>query len=436
MDTAHSPPDQLSFTTERRRVTLSRILLGLSVLLAGSGLAFMSANTDPAAMPGSPWLFIFLAFGLVLSNGLVGLLIVTRYPRHVIGWLLLGVAFNYALGFFGNGMRLLYSAPSASASSFFVTFFAWVAQWVWFPLGGLTNTFIPLYFPDGKLLTRRWRFVVVAGAIALTAGVVSGAIHPGTPSDWGDLPGSNPLKIPGGAALGDFLWQFITLPFTILSILGGIASLLLRYRRVGSVQRSQMKWLFYTVALGFSISFLLDIPYVLSAVGDFRDIAGDLQSVAMPIAIGIAILRYRLYDIDLIIRRTLIYGLVTLLLGLVYFGSVVLLQQLFAGISGQQSPIAIVVSTLVIAALFNPLRNHVQRFINRRFYRSQYDAARTLASFAQTARDEVALETLTVELERVVQETMQPETLSIWLRPAEEEQRSSRLLEPLRVTNG
>jgi hypothetical protein len=142
----------------------------------------------------------------------------------------------------------------------------------------------------------------------------------------------------------------------------------------------------------------------------------NLAVMAIPAAIAIAILRYRLYDIDVIIRKTLLYGALTGLLALVYFGSVVLLQGLFEALTGQSSPIVIVISTLLIAALFIPLRRRLQRAIDRRFFRQKYDAQQVLAQFAKTARDEVELEALTAELARVTRETVQPESLTIWLR--------------------
>jgi hypothetical protein len=198
-------------------------------------------------------------------------------------------------------------------------------------------------------------------------------------------------------------------------------SVILRYRRSGHLQRAQMKWVFFTILLGIFISVSLgsvpsQFPLMQAFVDTYNFQIFLLFPIALPVSIGIAILRYRLYDIDIIIRRTLVYSLVSVALLLVYFSSVVLLQRLFTGISGQQSPLAIVISTLLIAVLFNPLRQRVQNIIDRRFFRKKYDAQQVLEQFAQTARDETDKDVLTAELAQVVQETMQPETVSIWLK--------------------
>ena len=209
----------------------------------------------------------------------------------------------------------------------------------------------------------------------------------------------------------------------------GIGSQGYRYfRRSGAVQRQQTKWVLAALALVVLTGVFAIVNLAVSrpdsqlAVGDFwvATIAATLFSLslaALPISIGIAILRYRLWDIDVIIRKTLVYAVLTALLALVYFGGVIVLQRLFGALTGvEQSPLAVVVSTLAIAALFTPLRRRIQDGIDRRFYRKKYDAQQVLAQFALTARDETDLDALTGELARVVQDTMQPERVSVWLR--------------------
>jgi len=223
---------------------------------------------------------------------------------------------------------------------------------------------------------------------------------------------------------------FVVLVIT-LPLLLGASFQIFRYLRVSTpIERLQTRW----VLLGIII-FLLGFPVwglffggglklppgeirLLGSIGGW--LLNVLAVLALPVTVAIAILRYRLWDIDLIVRKTLVYGTVTALLATVYFGSVVLLQNLATTVSGQSSPVAIVVSTLVIAGLFNPLRQGVQRFIDRRFYRQKYDAARTLETFAQTARDEVDLDELSLGMVRLVQETLRPEHVSLWLKKAGE----------------
>jgi hypothetical protein len=197
-----------------------------------------------------------------------------------------------------------------------------------------------------------------------------------------------------------------------LGLFGSLAAVVYRFRRARGVERVQMKWVVYTAVLAIS-------PMVLS-INRWENPILILYFASLPtilaIAMGIAILRYRLFDIDLIIRRTLQYSLLTGLLALIYFGSVVVLQSLVENLTGAQSPVVIVISTLAIAALFNPLRIRIQDFIDRRFYRRKYDAEQALAQFAAEARDEVDMDELTTALMSVVEETLQPENASLWLK--------------------
>ena len=203
-------------------------------------------------------------------------------------------------------------------------------------------------------------------------------------------------------------------------MLASVISLVMRYRRSRGEERQQIKWFAYAAAatvggvvLAYMIPNSIDTPPWFERAGYALLIA---TTPAIPVSIGIAILRYRLYDIDRIINRTLVYGALTVMLGATYFGSVVVLQQVFRTLSGQQSTVAVVASTLAIAALFNPLLRRVQSFVDRRFYRRKYDAAKTLEAFSAKMRDDTDLDTLSSDILAVVRETMQPEHVSLWLQ--------------------
>jgi fumarate reductase subunit D len=203
-----------------------------------------------------------------------------------------------------------------------------------------------------------------------------------------------------------------------------VASLVLRYRRSRGEEREQIKWIAFAasvIGLLFLIGLVISLIYGSTPPSWTRllDTMTALSYTGVPIAVGFAVLKYRLYDIEVIINRTLVYGSLTLLLALVYFGGITATQAIFRTLSGQeqQPQLAIVVSTLVIAALFNPLRRRIQAFIDRRFYRKKYDAAKTLEAFTARLRDETDLQALNGELTRVVRETMQPSHVSLWLRP-------------------
>jgi hypothetical protein len=192
-----------------------------------------------------------------------------------------------------------------------------------------------------------------------------------------------------------------------------------RFRRSRGEERQQLKWFAYAVAV-MVVLFVLWFSLTLVGLVEAGVLVFSLPLVGLPIAVGVAILRHRLYDIDLVINRTLVYGSLTALLGATYLGGVVLLQGAFRVLTGQESQLAIVASTLLIAALFIPLRGRVQSFIDRRFYRKKYDAARTLQDFSTRLREKTDLDSLDTELLGVVRETVQPAHVSLWLRPAAE----------------
>jgi hypothetical protein len=261
-------------------------------------------------------------------------------------------------------------------------------------------------FPNGRSVPRRAGWLVGALVIYhffIQAGTVVAYVAPEVASR---------LNLPNWGK-PQYIWP-VLLNFVII-----LACQLYRYRHVSTrIERQQTKWFLFDLGLILAL-----VPVGVSTGstgrdGFLSDITGILLWLPLYFGLAIAILRYRLWDIDVIIRKTLIYTVLSGLLTLVYFGMVVLLQSVFDSVSGQQTPLAIVISTLVIAVLFTPLRRRIQAFIDRRFYRQKYDAQQVLAQFAVVARDEAEMEALTAELVRVVQETMQPEMVSVWLNPA------------------
>ena len=295
---------------------------------------------------------------------------------------------------------------------------AWPATWLWVPGVLLVLVFLPLYFPNGHLLSLRWRPVMWLAIFVSGATVVIWAFLPGKVGDAWDI--TNPL---GLAALRPAIGGLeVDMAVLFLGfILSSVVSLVVRFRRSQGQERQQMKWLTYAAATVVGIVLLTTLLEAANLVflSEMAGLATDLLIAGIPVGVGIAVLRYRLYDIDILINRTLVYGSLTLMLALVYFGGVTATQALFQTFTSQEQlpQLVVVASTLGIAALFNPLRRRIQSFMDRRFYRSKYDARKTLEAFSATLRDETDLEALNNELVGVVRETMQPAHVSLWLRP-------------------
>ncbi len=350
----------------------------------------------------------------VAAFAFVGALIISRQPRNTIGWLLL-IATLIAVVDVPRQSYLsgLEGIPAEPPVSLLVV--AWLGQILWLPFLFSVMLILQL-FPAGRPLSPRWRWLVAAG-LGLVASFVLLASFGSefhveevltftVPNPVGFLPAKTVESVIG-------IWIICL----VLFFLASGASLFLRYRRAGQVERKQIKWLLY--ACGLFVAVYIPGLWLSDAPPPFHDIWGivfDLSMMAVPVAIAIAILRSNLWDIDLIIRRTLVYAVLTGLLAIAYLGSVIILQTTLGALTGERSPVIIVLSTLSIAALFSPLRRRVQRVIDRRFFRQKYDPALVLAHFAAAARDEVDLDRLTAELTRVIDETMQPASLSIRIK--------------------
>jgi hypothetical protein len=392
---------------------LAWILAGLSILAALIEFVFwLEQQTGPSSI--SYWVSALgwmLALPVLFS--MLGALIITRQPGNRVGWLMMIVALA-AVNPVATILHSVFASPTVITPSLWLL--VWLDSWSWVPLI-FAIFLIPLHFPSGRPPAPRWNWVnLLALGMWLIFVVLVALADVLSPSDntWA-LP--NPVGfIPSAVMNGPILIIWGLGLITVVS--ASVASLYVRYRRARAVERDQIKWLLYA-GVFFVISYAL--TYFLTPPSDsqtgFQNVWLILSVLGIPVAIAIAILRYSLYDINVIIRKTLLYAALTALLALVYFGIVVLLQRLFGAVTGGgQSPLAIVVSTLVIAALFTPLRRRIQDWIDRRFFRKKYDAQQVLAQFALTARDETDLDALTAELVHVVQETMQPEKVSVWLK--------------------
>jgi hypothetical protein len=403
-------------TKDKRNAIFAWIFFGL--IFATNLVAIVYYLTRPVG-EGVP--LYQLMFPLVpVLFALVGALITSRQPGNMIGLVMMlpGLSFAFFLEAVAPYTSGYYPPPSTHSIWFLIVL--WFSNWDWLLLV-LPVVFIMLLFPTGRLLSPRWKWVVYLGLWIVAALVFLITFSEELAPNVEPIPWSVPNPI-GFIKPGWF--DVISAPYLVLFpiwILLCAVSLFLRFRRARGVEREQIKWLFYAGAIFVVFYMPAFIGNTYSQAENFLNLLLPIGMSTLPIAIAIAILRYRLYDIDLIIRKTLQYALLTGLLVLVYFGSVVLLQSLVENLSGGQSALAIVLSTLTIAALFNPMRNRVQDFIDRRFYRKKYNAEQALAQFAATARDEVDIDKLTSALLGVVEETMQSESLSLWLKVEENE---------------
>jgi hypothetical protein len=350
---------------------------------------------------------VSVGFGMF---AVVGALLVARRPGNLIGWIL-SVA---SLVVLASALETYaaYVMTTRGRPDWLAVVGAWVNSWYWLVFLALVFVYLPLLFPDGRLPSRRWLSVAVVPGIGLVPMVVLGALVDTLRGQDIDYRIDNPIGIEGLAHVEDLLVIWVLGGFFVFGSLGAVASLAVRFRRSGGIERQQLKW-FLFVAAPVPIA-----PFLDSLSGILGALAFAWVLLGLPVAIGIAVLKHRLYDIDLVINRTLVYGSLTAMLALVYFGGVAGLQRLLSPLVGEGNGFAIVASTLLIAALFQPLRRRVQGFIDRRFYRRKYDAQETLLGFGARLRDGTDLEALSDDLVGVVRETMEPEHASLWLRPA------------------
>jgi hypothetical protein len=352
----------------------------------------------------------------VASAALVGALIASRQPRNPVGWFILGHAFCFSLGEFGR-QYAIYGVLTWPGSLPFARAMIWPTYWIWYPGIILMISLLPLYFPDGRLVSHGWRW---ATGLAVAFGACATALAMVRPGDNEARGIPNPLGIEylseGPPALSSALAALLSAGWLLLGSVA-VISLIVRFRRSRRAERKQLEWFVYALILVLFTNTASQILPTEMLPAIVRELLFVLTLEGLWVAIGIAILRYRLYDIDLIINRTLVYGSLTVMLVALYLGGIVVLQRAFVLLTGEQSTLAVVASTLLIAALFNPLRRRIQGFIDRRFYRRKYDARKTLEAFSAKLREETDLDALNNELVGVVGETMQPAHVTLWLRP-------------------
>jgi hypothetical protein len=378
-------------------------VLAMVLVIPGPILQSVIEWQGPGDVP-----FAVAFVGVQVCAACAGAVILSRHPRHAVGWVFLLLGFGLGLASASGAYAELAlvehpgELPAGEAA-------AWLSSWLFIPVIYGLPIVLLLVFPTGRLPSPRWRPVAwyVGGVLVFATAATAfkpDEIEPGI---------QNPLGAGQFFVTLDTISNALALPTMAI----GVLAIVLRLRRARGVERQQLKWFSFAaafVALGFGVSIL--VPGGWPA--DVAFLAGLYALCALPIATAVAILRYRLYDVDVVINRTLVYGGLTATLLASYLGLVLLLQAALSPLT-EQSDVAIALSTLAVAALFRPLRARIQTLVDRRFYRQRYDAARTVEAFSGRLRDEVELESISAELRALVRDTMQPAHVSLWLRGAQ-----------------
>src|SRR5215210_5475114 len=376
----------------------SLVVVSVVLLVGGFALALMTRSTASER----PYDGLVTLSVLALAFSVVGAIIASRQPRNAIGWIFCGVGVTIGFSSFAGDYAEFWLASGFGRGVLGETA-AWFSSWSWTLLVYVPTSFLLLLFPDGRLPSQRWRPVAwcaVLGLIGFLAGYVL------TPGPLEDFP-----RIMNPYGVDSPILEAVAVAGAILaaaSMVASAVSLIVRMRRAGRVERQQIKWLAYGGALAVGAVFVGGVISVW--IGEVGYALTSIGLLGVPIFTGVAIARYRLYEIDIVINRTLVYGLLTVILAGVYFGGVTATQALLGTLTGQEQlpQLVVVASTLLIAALFTPLRRRIQSFIDRRFYRAKYDARKILETFSVRLRDETDLEALNEDLVEVVSETLQP----------------------------
>jgi hypothetical protein len=379
------------------RLAWSLCTASVALLIAGWVLTMAAGDVTPA--------FDLVVTLALVSFPVVGAMVASRRPENAIGWLFCGAGLLFAVATVADGWAVSTYADGRRGS----VGAAWLASWLFLPALFGTPQLLFLLFPGGRPLSPRWRWAVWLAGVAIVAQAAGAALAPGELTEAPVDGVANPVAITGADGLEGLGWA-LGLPSVGLAA----ASLVLRFRRARGVERLQLKW-FVSAAVLFALS--CAVAAVIFAFEGDLPAGGQLLVLTafatIPVAAGTAILRHRLYDIDVVINRALVYGALTATLGATYLALVLLI-----GLAVGESGFAVAVSTLAVAALFGPARARIQAAVDRRFYRRRYDAARTLEAFGARLRDELDLEALGSDLRGVVRDTVQPAHVSLWLRRA------------------
>jgi len=385
----------------RARAAWSLWTLAMAMLV--SGLALSAASGAPV-----DGIFSYVAVFPITAS--LGALIFARVPRNPIGWIFLGTGLLGGLSavLAGNADSALLAGAGSSGLGHTC---AWITRALWAPTTLAPVTFALLLFPDGRLPTRRWRFLLWFAGV----GIVALSIFVGLSTENESWRGEDNPRVEDPA--GPLIAVLGALSAAVVpAVIGAVAAVIVRFRRSHGEERQQLKWLAYGGGVAAVVLLVLGIGFDEGGVWVGVVIGAALSLI--PISISIAILRHRLYDIDVVINRTLVYAGLTATLAGMYLGLVLLFQLALSPLT-EDSDLAIAGSTLAVAALFRPVRARIQATVDQRFYRARYDAARTLQRFGARLRDQVELEALTADLRSVVANTMHPARVSVWLRDPE-----------------
>lgn len=390
-----------------RRLAVVTVIVSVALALATTALAWLNRDTP---VPESLYMGSKVDVGAPISTLVfvaTGALIALRQPRHPVGWcfLLLGLLADLFLAFANYAMYATLTAPGALPGARVAV---WISNWFWAIPSGVLPIMV-LLFPNGRPPTARWWPVawLAVGATLLFAG--SDAVGAYLAMGTGESPFSTsiiPEPLGWASLVGALVWG--------VTLVAAVASLVVRFRRSRGAERHQLKW--FACATAVVVFFqLVGLVVYVAPIPPVISLLTNLSFALLPLSAAIAILRYRLYDIDVVIERTLVYGAVTAALGATYVGTVVVLQGLLRPLT-EGSQIAVALSTLLVVALFHPIRRRAQNAVDRRFYRARYDAARTVNAFVVRLRDEVELDSVRADLLEVVNSTVHPAHASVWLR--------------------